>query len=132
MALAECRVSEVPGKGMKTGAECRTDLSRAFGMAVIRERAAAIRIGILCGRSSILGKSGAGKKAPNPELNQKWQDINEQIETDLETFSKEASEKNGDLLGQLAVRKSEKTGLPGVFAKIFGNQRRHRSRYGHV
>ena len=72
----------------------RTDLSRAFGMAVIRERAAAIRIGILCGRSSILGKSEAGEKGAEPgKLNQKWQDINQQIETDLETFSKEASGK---------------------------------------
>ena len=54
------------------------------------------------------GNQGPEKKAPNPELNQKWQDINEQIETDLETFSKEASEKNGDLLGQLAVENRKK------------------------
>lgn len=54
------------------------------------------------------GNQGSEKKAPNPELNQKWQDINEQIETDLETFSKEASEKNGDLLGQLVVENRKK------------------------
>ena len=28
---------------------------------------------------------------PSPQMNQKWQEINEEMETDLETFSKEAS-----------------------------------------
>lgn len=36
-------------------------------------------------------------------INRKWQDINEKMETDLETFSKEAAEKSGDLLGQVRV-----------------------------
>lgn len=40
---------------------------------------------------------------PNPELNRRWQEITERMETDLETFSKEASEKSGELLGQLMV-----------------------------
>lgn len=48
------------------------------------------------------------KKNPDPQLNRKWQDINEKMETDLETFSKEASEKNGDLLGQMKVENREK------------------------
>lgn len=48
-----------------------------------------------------------GRK-PDPILNQKWQDINERMETDLETFSKEASEKSGDLLGQLKIENREK------------------------
>lgn len=39
----------------------------------------------------------------DPQLNQKWQEINERMETDLETFSKEASEKNGDLVDQLQI-----------------------------
>lgn len=39
----------------------------------------------------------------NPQLNQKWQEINERMETDLETFSKEASEQNGDLVDQLQI-----------------------------
>ena len=45
---------------------------------------------------------------PNPELNQKWQKINEQMETDLETFSKETVEKSGDLLGQLVIENRER------------------------
>lgn len=48
------------------------------------------------------------KKPPNPDLNQKWQEMNEQIETDLEMFSKEAAEKSGDLLGQLTIENREK------------------------
>ena len=48
------------------------------------------------------------KKNPDPQLNRKWQDISEKMETDLETFSKEASEKNGDLLGQMKVENREK------------------------
>lgn len=45
---------------------------------------------------------------PNPMLNQKWQDINEQMETDLETFSKEASQQSGDLIGQIKVENRER------------------------
>lgn len=41
-------------------------------------------------------------------LNQKWQEINERIETDLETFSKEASEMSGDLLGQVKIENRER------------------------
>lgn len=47
------------------------------------------------------------EKPPNPDLNQKWQEINEEMETDLETFSKEASERSGDLLGQVRVENRE-------------------------
>ncbi|HEY9574602.1 MAG TPA: VWA-like domain-containing protein [Lachnospiraceae bacterium] len=35
--------------------------------------------------------------------NKKWQDISEKMETDLETFSKEAAQKSGALLGQIKV-----------------------------
>lgn len=45
---------------------------------------------------------------PDPMLNQKWQDINEQMETDLETFSKEASQQQGDLIGQIKVENRER------------------------
>lgn len=48
------------------------------------------------------------KKPPNPDLNRKWQEIDEQMETDMETFSKEASEKMGDLVGQLSIENREK------------------------
>lgn len=43
------------------------------------------------------------KNKPNPQLNQKWQEINESMETDLETFSKETSEQSGDFLDQIKV-----------------------------
>ena len=45
---------------------------------------------------------------PDPMLNQKWQDINEQMETDLETFSKEASQENGDFVGQIKIENRER------------------------
>ena len=48
------------------------------------------------------------EKPPNPDLNRKWQEINEEMETDLETFSKEALEKSGDLLGQVRVENRER------------------------
>lgn len=47
-------------------------------------------------------------KEPDPELNRKWREIDEKMETDLETFSKEASEQNGDLLGELKVENRER------------------------
>ena len=45
---------------------------------------------------------------PDSILNQKWQDINEQMETDLETFSKEASQENGDFIGQIKIENRER------------------------
>ena len=47
-------------------------------------------------------------KKPDPDLNRKWKEIDEKMETDLETFSKEASEQSGDLLGELKVENREK------------------------
>lgn len=44
----------------------------------------------------------------NFSLQKKWQDIAEQMETDMETFSKEAAEKNGELLGQMKIENREK------------------------
>ena len=40
---------------------------------------------------------------PSPQMNQKWQEINEEMETDLETFSKEASRQTGDFLDQVKI-----------------------------
>ena len=37
------------------------------------------------------------------ELNQKWQDISEEMQTDMETFSQEAAADSGHLLGQIKV-----------------------------
>ncbi len=45
---------------------------------------------------------------PDPNLEQKWSDINERMETELETFSKEAVEKTGDLLKQVKAENREK------------------------
>ena len=45
---------------------------------------------------------------PNPDLNKKWNDIDEKMETDMETFSKEASEKAGDLVDHLKVENRKK------------------------
>lgn len=47
-------------------------------------------------------------KKPDPRLNDKWREIDERMETDLETFSKEASEKSGDFAGQLKVENRER------------------------
>ena len=47
-------------------------------------------------------------KQPDPELNRRWKDIDEKMETDLETFSKESAEKSGDLLGQLKVENRDR------------------------
>ena len=48
------------------------------------------------------------KQPPNQQMQQKWKDIDEKMETDLETFSKEAAEKNGDFLGELRVENRER------------------------
>ena len=48
------------------------------------------------------------ERKKEPELSRKWQEINEKMETDLETFSKEASEENGNFLGQLRVENRER------------------------
>ena len=45
---------------------------------------------------------------PDPMLNKKWNDIDEKMETDMETFSKEASEKTGDLVDHLKVENRKK------------------------
>lgn len=41
---------------------------------------------------------------PNPMLSRKWGEINDGIETDLETFSQEAGERDGDFLEQIKQR----------------------------
>ena len=48
------------------------------------------------------------ERKKEPELSRKWQEINEKMETDLETFSKEASEENGSFLEQLRVENRER------------------------
>ena len=48
------------------------------------------------------------KKRPDPNRERKWKEMNEQMQTDLETFSKEASEQSGDLLDQLKIENKER------------------------
>lgn len=45
---------------------------------------------------------------PNPQMNRKWQEISEEIETDLETFSKEAGEAGGAFLDQIRIENRER------------------------
>ena len=45
---------------------------------------------------------------PNPMLSRKWGDINDGIETDLETFSQEAGERDGDFLEQIKTENRSK------------------------
>ena len=54
----------------------------------------------------------------DPELRKKWQEINEKMETDLETFSKEASEQNGSFLGELRVENRERQGYREFLRKF--------------
>ncbi len=51
-------------------------------------------------------------------MQKKWQDINEKMETDLETISKEASEKNGDLLGQMKIQNRERQDYKSFLRKF--------------
>ena len=54
----------------------------------------------------------------NPQLQQKWQDINESMETDLETFSKEASEQSGDFLEQIKIENRERQNYKDFLRKF--------------
>ena len=46
-------------------------------------------------------ESKKSDQKPNPMLSRKWGEINDGIETDLETFSQEAGERDGDFLEQI-------------------------------
>lgn len=48
------------------------------------------------------------KRPPDQQMQQKWKDIDEKMETELETFSKEAADKNGNFLGELRVENRER------------------------
>ena len=47
-------------------------------------------------------------QTPNPMLSRKWGEINEGLETDLETFSQEAGERDGDFLEQIKTENRSK------------------------
>ena len=48
------------------------------------------------------------KRPPDEQLEKKWKDIDEKMETDLETFSKEASAQSGDFLDELRAENRER------------------------
>ena len=56
---------------------------------------------------------------PNPLMSKKWGDISEGIETDLETFSREAGEQDGDFLDQLKIENRERYDYHGL--SLYGN-----------
>lgn len=47
-------------------------------------------------------------KKKQEEIENRWQDVSEQMETQMETFSKEMSSGTGDLIGQLKVENRER------------------------
>lgn len=48
------------------------------------------------------------EKKKQEEIENRWQDVSEQMETDMETFSKEMSSGAGDFIGQLRVENRER------------------------
>lgn len=48
------------------------------------------------------------KPDQSSDMQKRWKNLAEQMETDLETFSKEAAEKTGDFLGQVKIENREK------------------------
>ncbi len=48
------------------------------------------------------------QRPPDPQLEQQWKDIDEKMETDLETFSKEASQREGNFVEELRVENRRK------------------------
>lgn len=53
-------------------------------------------------------ESKKSDQKPNPMLSRKWGEINDGIETDLETFSQEAGERDGDFLEQIKTENRSK------------------------
>ncbi len=47
--------------------------------------------------------NGDRRRPPDQQMQKRWKDIDEKMETDLETFSKETAEQNGDFLDELKV-----------------------------
>lgn len=48
------------------------------------------------------------RKQPDRQTQKKWQEIDGKMETDLETFSRDAAEKNGDFLDKLRIENRER------------------------
>lgn len=61
--------------------------------------------------------SGEDKKKQE-EIENKWQGISEQMETDMETFSKESASSSGGLAAQVKVENREKFGYPQFLRKF--------------
>ena len=62
---------------------------------------------------------------PLPQMEQlqnRWQDISEKTQTEMETFSKESAQGAGDLLDEMQVENRERYGCPRVSAQICGDE----------
>ena len=69
-------------------------------------------------------------KKKQSQIENQWQDISERMETEMETFSKEASESSGGLIDQVKVEEPGTDGLPGILTEVFGFKRRDDGRPG--
>ncbi len=73
-------------------------------------------------RSQLLAKKLRRKR--QNQIENRWQDISERMETEMETFSKEASQTSGNLIDQVKVENRERMDYREFFKKIFGVKRR--------
>lgn len=67
--------------------------------------------------SHLYWPSGEDKKRQE-EIENKWQGISEQMETDMETFSKESASSSGGLIAQVKVENREKFDYPQFLRKF--------------
>lgn len=67
--------------------------------------------------SHLYWPSGEDKKKQE-EIENKWQEISEQMETDMETFSKESASSEGDFIAQVKVENREKFNYPQFLRKF--------------
>ncbi len=67
--------------------------------------------------SHLYWPSGEDKKKQE-EIENKWQEISEQMETDMETFSKESASSDGDFIAQVKVENREKFDYPQFLRKF--------------
>ncbi len=67
--------------------------------------------------SHLYWPSGEDKKKQE-EIENKWQEISEQMETDMETFSKESASSEGDFIAQVKVENREKFDYPQFLRKF--------------
>ncbi len=64
------------------------------------------------------------KQDLHQEVENKWKNISEKTETDMETFSSEESQQAGNLIGQVQVENRDRYDYREFLRKIFGFKRR--------